>query len=179
MSSYATACRSRFQVRRAAKTLVAAAVASGLAVPLAARAEGQRVAEIRYEMPGSIPQLTPRWGVRPREVVMVTDNRLSPRRVKIRQGESVAWVSYARGLTRITFEREVAASMICHSLVNFHLEEDELRSGLLQTGDVASFCELSPGRYRYRVISHSPENGRQLSSRLEGLIEVEAARTAR
>jgi hypothetical protein len=138
MSSYATACRSGFRAAHAAKALAAAAVAACLAVPLAAGADGQRVAEIRYEMPGSIPQLTPRWGVQPRKVVRVTDGHLSPRWLKIRQGESVAWVSYARDLTRITFEREVAASMICHSLVNFHLEEDELRSGLLRTGDVAS-----------------------------------------
>jgi hypothetical protein len=179
MPSYAAACRSSFRARWAARALAAAAVASGLAVPFAAGAESQRVAEIRYEMPGSIPQLTPRWGVQPREVVRVTDDRLSPRWLKIRQGESVAWVSHARGLTRITFEREVAASMICHSLVNFHLEDDELRSGLLRTGDVASFCELAPGRYRYRVVPHSPESDRQLSSRLEGVIEVEAARTAR
>ena len=41
--------------------------------------------------------------------------------------------------------------MICHSLVNFSIVEDELKSAPIQPGEFASFCELKPGRYTYMV----------------------------
>ncbi|UCE85929.1 MAG: hypothetical protein JSU66_16645 [Deltaproteobacteria bacterium] len=179
MSTHAAPDRIGFRARLAAAALAAVAIAAVPSVPLPVRAEEGRVAEIRYDVPGPIPLLSPRWAPNRQASVLVTDDRLSPRRITIGEGETVTWISYARGLTRITFEREVAASMVCHSLVNFHLAEDELRSGLLRTGDAASFCELAPGLYRYRVVPHAPEGAHQLSSRLEGVIEVEAVRTAR
>ena len=52
----------------------------------------------------------------------------------------------------VVFEREVARSMICHSLVNFSIKEDELRSAPIHAGEFASFCQLKPGRYRYKIV---------------------------
>ena len=158
--------------------LFAALSAAVVAAPQSVRAEDTRPQQIRYDVPGAVPLLQPSYG-RGRQVVLVTDDRLDPRRVKVRAGETLAWVSYARGLTVITFEREVARSMICHGLINFHLADDELRSGPMQTGDTASFCQLKPGVYRYRVEADAPENQHQLSSRLDGVIVVEGGNARR
>ena len=64
--------------------------------------------------------------------------------------------------------------MVCHSLVNFYLEEDRLRSQEIHTGEKASFCELKPGQYRYRVVRQNPLNGSPIAaaSRIEGWIVV-------
>lgn len=172
MSKLAASTPALLRSRATAQALLVAALAVVLAAPPAARADGERVQEIAYDTPGSIPLLSPTYDQQSREVVLITDDRLSPRRVTVEPGQQLVWVSYAGGLLRITFEREVAKSMVCHSLVNFHLEEDELRSGLLQTGDVASFCELAPGSYRYRVVPEAPHDERDISNRLRGLIVV-------
>jgi len=142
-----------------------------------ARAEAPRADAIRYEMPGDLPWLSPDWQIEPAASVLLTDDRLSPRRVIVREGETVRWHSMARHASQIVFEREVAAAMVCHSLVNFRIDGDSLRSGPIHTGDTSSFCRLEPGSYRYRVdrtgLAEWPTTGgRQLSSRLEGVIVV-------
>jgi hypothetical protein len=67
--------------------------------------------------------------------------------------------------------------MICHSLVNFSIKDDELRSAPIHAGEFASFCELKPGRYRYRVMrSDSDMTAIGGARRLEGDIVVGTAR---
>ena len=73
----------------------------------------------------------------------------------------------------VVFEREVARSMICHSLVNFSLKEDELRSAPIHAGEFASFCQLKPGRYKYKIFREAmPASGSDAARRLEGEIIV-------
>jgi hypothetical protein len=63
--------------------------------------------------------------------------------------------------------------MICHSLVNFSIKDDELRSAPINAGEFASFCELKPGRYRYKVMR--PQAGQKpidAAHRLDGEIIV-------
>jgi len=146
-----------------------------LATP--AFADPPRSEEIHYEVPGPVPLLSPSWQLEPAVPVLLTDDRLSPRRVVVRSGETVRWRSMARHGSQIVFEREVARSMVCHSLVNFELDGDTLRSGPLHTGDTSSFCRLSPGTYPYHIERTGPAEyptagGRQLSSRLKGVIVV-------
>ena len=70
----------------------------------------------------------------------------------------------------MVFEREVARAMVCHSLVNFSIKDDELRSGEINVGEFASFCELRPGRYRYKVVRPNPRDGAlDAARRLEGI----------
>jgi hypothetical protein len=64
----------------------------------------------------------------------------------------VAWISYSKAPSQIVFEREIAKNMICHSLVNFSLVDDALKSSVIHPGEFASFCELKPGRYVYKVV---------------------------
>ena len=148
-------------------------LAALLAAPPLGSAD-ERPTEIRYDVPGPVPLLSATYGLEKRRIVRVTDDALSPRRLVVDPGEIVAWKIDARGYTHIRFEREVARSMICHSLVNFHLSDDELRSSALRTGDEASFCELQPGLYRYRVVQEAPDDDRELSNRREGVIVVRA-----
>ena len=69
----------------------------------------------------------------------------------------IAWISYGRAPSRIVFEREVARDMICHNLINFEIVDDELRSAEIHPGEFASFCELKPGRYTYKVVRPDPK----------------------
>jgi len=144
------------------RNLLALAAALTLASVAAAEDDHDRAEEhdgaeaIHYEVPGAVPLLAPTWALEPAVGVLLTDDRLSPRRVVVRPGETVRWTSMARHGSRIVFERAVARSMICHSLVNFEIDGDRLRSAPLHTGDHSSFCRLSPGTYPYRVERAGP-----------------------
>lgn len=142
------------QFNRSYLPLVARVLALTLAVILLALpvgAKDERPTEIPYDTPGSIPTLSPDYRQTSHKVVLITDDDLSPRSVKLKEGQLVAWISYSANAATIVFEREVARNMICHSLVNFSIQEDELRSAPIHPGEFASFCELKPGRYTYIV----------------------------
>jgi hypothetical protein len=145
-----------------------------LGVVAAAQAEDLRPKEIPYDTPGSIPQLSPDYRQTSHKVVLITDDRISPRSVLLKEGQLVAWISYSQNAATIVFEREVARSMICHSLVNFSIVEDELKSAPIHPGEFASFCELKPGRYGYIVTrpNQSMENRMQSQDRMRGEIIV-------
>jgi hypothetical protein len=139
-----------------------------------AHAEDTRPAEIPYDTPGDFPLLDPGYSSDKHEVVVITDDALQPRSISLEPGQLVAWISYARAASMVVFEREVAKSMICHSLVNFTIQEDELRSAEIQTGEFASFCELKPGRYRYKIVRRNREGASagETKRRLDGEIIV-------
>jgi hypothetical protein len=150
---------------------VGMALAFGLASP--AGAEDTRPSELPYDAPGEIPQLDPSYRKASHKVVLITDQALSPRLTTLDEGQLIAWISYAKNPSTIVFEREVARNMICHSLVNFSIKDDELRSAPIHPGEFASFCELKPGRYRYKVTRSIPDAaGMAARKRLEGEIIV-------
>ncbi len=103
---------------------------------------------------------------------LITDYSLNPQLVTLDEGQLVAWISYSPVASTVVFEREVARSMICHSLVNFSIEDDELRSAPIHAGEFASFCELKPGRYRYKVVRPEPAGQGIDAGRLEGEIII-------
>lgn len=111
-----------------------------------------RPSEVPYDTPTQIPQLDPSYRLTSHKVVLITNGALNPKVVTLDEGQLVAWISYAQAPSVIVFEREVAKNMICHSLVNFSIKEDELRSAPIHAGEFASFCQLKPGRYRYKVV---------------------------
>jgi hypothetical protein len=132
-----------------------------------------RPSEIPYETPGEIPNLNPDYKMTSHKVVLITDQALNPRLVTLDEGQLVAWISYSPIASVVVFEREVARSMICHSLVNFSIKEDELRSAPIHAGEFASFCQLKPGRYRYKVVRPDPGTvGAAAARRLDGVIIV-------
>ncbi len=124
---------------------------------LPAGAKDDRPTEIPYDTPGAIPTLSPDYRQTSHKVVLITDDSLSPRSVNLKEGQLVAWISYSANPATIVFEREVARDLICHSLVNFSIVDDELKSAPIQPGEFASFCELKPGRYTYKVMR--PQKG--------------------
>ncbi len=137
-------------------------------------AEDDRPKELPYDTPGEIPLLDPSYRMTSHKVVLITDNSLNPKLVTLDEGQLVAWISYSPVPSVVVFEREVARSMICHSLVNFTIKEDELRSAAIHAGEFASFCQLKPGRYRYKVIRPSPGGQKAIDAarRLDGEIIV-------
>lgn len=147
-----------------------------LLVAAAAPAEDTRPKDMPYEQPSQVPQLDPTYRAGNHQVVLITDQALSPRLVQLEGDQVVAWLSYSSQPSAVVFEREVAKNMTCRHLVNFKLQEDELRSGLMHAGDFASFCELKPGRYKYKVYRPDPgTNVRSAARFLEGEIIVKEA----
>jgi hypothetical protein len=152
----------------------------GAAIPLALALLGavpapadDRPTEVPYETPGDLPSIDPAYRMTNHKVVLITRNALNPHLVTLDEGQLVAWISYSPIASVVVFEREVARSMVCHSLVNFSLQDDELRSAPIQAGEFASFCELKPGHYRYKIVR--PDAGKSpidASRRLEGEIVV-------
>ncbi len=141
-----------------------------------AHAADTRPAEIPYDAPGDYPLLDPSYSRDKHQLVIITDDGLQPRSITLEAGQLVAWISYARAASTVVFEREVARSMICHSLVSFTIRDGELLSADIHTGEFASFCELKPGRYRYKVVRRNPEGAAAggATRRLEGEIIVAA-----
>jgi hypothetical protein len=92
--------------------------------------------------------------------------------VTIDEGQLVAWISYSAARSIVVFEREVARSMICHSLVNFSIQDDELRSAPIHAGEFASFCQLKPGRYKYKVVRPEVLERDGAKRRIEGEVIV-------
>ena len=156
--------------RRAAAALWIAAL--GLLVAAGAFAADDRPSEIPYATPGPVPSLSPDYKLTSHKVVLITDNAINPRLVTLDEGQLVAWISYSPAPSVIVFEREVARNMICHSLVNFSIVDDELRSAPINAGEFASFCQLKPGRYRYKVVRVDPADHQGAARRLEGEIIV-------
>jgi hypothetical protein len=57
--------------------------------------------------------------------------------------------------------------------VNFSIVDDELRSAPINAGEFASFCQLKPGRYKYRVVRPDRGGGgTDAARRLEGEIVI-------
>ena len=91
----------------------------------------------------------------------------------VSEGQLVAWISYSAAPSTVVFEREVARAMVCHSLVNFTIQDDELKSAPIHAGEFASFCQLKPGRYKYKVMRTEPlKSGQDAARKLEGEIVV-------
>jgi len=154
-------------------TLKVGAIVAALLVGLPAGAEDTRPKEMPYATPGELPQLSPDYKMSNHRVVLITDQALNPKLVTLDEGQLVAWISYSAMPSTVVFEREVARSMICHSLVNFSIKEDELRSAPIHAGEFASFCQLKPGRYKYKILRERvPPSGTDAARRLEGEIIV-------
>ena len=148
------------------------AVACMVAGPAAAADD--RPTELPYDTPGEFPQLDPSYRMTSHKVVLITDQSLNPRLVTLEAGQLVAWISYSGSASTIVFEREIAKSMVCHSLVNFSIKEDELRSAPIHAGEFASFCELKPGKYNYKIVRPNAnlQAGADVRKMLEGQILV-------
>jgi len=153
----------RFAKRRGGVAWLAVVFGLAMAWGLPLGAEDTRPSEIEYETTGEFPSLDPAYRRSSHQVVLITDEALSPRLATLEEGQLVAWISYSK-----------SASEICHSLVNFTIKDDELRSAEIMPGEFASFCELKPGRYRYKVVRKNPKQGGRggVAKRLEGEIIV-------
>ncbi len=167
--------RTQLPPERRAPSRFSAALASALltvAFVLPSSAEDTRPAQIEYDTPGSVPALSVLGGEQ--RLVYLTDHRIHPRTITLSQHDRLAWKSYSGENSNIVFEREVAGSMVCHSLVNFSIEDDELKSADIYPLDLVSFCEMEPGRYRYQVIRKDPDS--RAKRRMDGVIIVQADR---
>jgi len=149
--------RTSVGVARMARAMGALLIGASMFGALSTAADDTRPKEIPYDTPDKIPVLDPSYRHGNHKVVLITDSDLNPNQIMLEEGQLVAWLSYARSPSNIVFEREVAKSMICHSLINFSIEDDELKSADIHHGEFASFCELKPGRYRYKVIRRDPK----------------------
>lgn len=156
-------------MKRAA--LLSAAVAA-FALVLPCQAEEDGPTEAPYATPSEAPQLSPDYKRITHKVVLITDEALNPRVATLDEGQLVAWISYSAAESVVVFEREVARDMICHSLVNFSLKDDQLRSAPIHAGEFASFCQLKPGRYRYKVVHPAASDPDDPSNQLHGEILV-------
>jgi hypothetical protein len=139
-----------------------------------ASANEDRVSQPREETLEDLPKLDPDYQMNTHKVVLITADSLNPTTVNLDPGQLIAWISYSPSKSTVVFERSVARSMVCHSRVNFSFEEGELRSAPINAGEFASFCELKPGSYSYKVVSSnvSDQRGADAGRMLEGEIVV-------
>jgi hypothetical protein len=139
-----------------------------------APASEDRDVQPRVETLEDLPQLDPSHQMNTHKVVLITADSLNPATVRLDLDQLIAWISYSPSESTVVFERDVARSMICHSRVNFSFEGGELRSAPINAGEFASFCQLKPGSYRYKVVrsSASDQPGADADRMLEGEIIV-------
>jgi len=148
------------------------AVALLLAGP--ALATDESAAQPAPETLEDLPKLDPSYQMNTHKVVLITADSLNPATVSLAPGQLIAWISYSPTQATVVFERDVAKSMICHSRVNFSFEEGELRSAPINAGEFASFCQLKPGSYRYKIerAQASDRSGAAADAMLAGEIVV-------
>jgi len=132
---------------------------------------GTESAEGKEEVPSLDPSFKATGDHR---VVLIMPDDLDPDKLELKQGQLVVWISYARNPSIVVFDREVARDMICHSLVNFSLRDGALRSDPIEPGEFASFCELKPGTYEYRVTQVPSSPDAAVPAPLNGEIDVRA-----
>ncbi len=139
-----------------------------------ASANEERVSQPREETLEDLPKLDPDYQMNTHKVVLITADSLNPATVRLDLDQLIAWISYSPSESTVVFERDVARSTICHSRVNFSFEGGELRSAPINAGEFASFCQLKPGSYRYKVVrsSASDQPGADADRMLEGEIIV-------
>ncbi|MBW2714661.1 MAG: hypothetical protein JRD03_01210 [Deltaproteobacteria bacterium] len=139
-----------------------------------AMASEESVSQSEEESLEGLAQLDPSYQMSTHKVVLITADSLKPATVDLAPGQLIAWISYSPSKSTVVFERSVAKSMICHSRVNFSFEEGELRSTPINAGEFASFCQLKPGSYRYKVVRSSAADtaGADADRVLEGEIVV-------
>jgi plastocyanin len=141
-----------------------------------ALATEERASQPAPETLEDLPKLDPSYQMNTHKVVLITADSLNPATVNLDPGQLIAWISYSPTKATVVFERDVAKSMICHSRVNFAFEEGELRSAPINAGEFASFCELKPGSYRYKIERSKASGlaGADAGQMLEGEIVVGA-----
>jgi hypothetical protein len=167
--------RANARLRRVLSAAGLLALAVAVAAPVAIGAAEDRPSEIPYETTTEVPLLDPSYRMSSHKVVLITDQALNPRLVNLDSGQLVAWISYSGWPSTVVFERETAKNMICHSLVNFQIKDDEIRSQPIHAGEFASFCQLKPGRYKYKIVrTDNPATGAAPRKLLEGEIIVAA-----
>jgi len=139
-----------------------------------ALASDDRAPEPAQQTPEALPRFEPGHQPSTHKVVLITADAVIPATINLVPGQLIAWISYSPSEATIVFERNVAASMVCHSRVNFAFREGELRSTPIAAGEFASFCELKPGRYHYRIerTDRSGAAGADATRTLEGEIVV-------
>lgn len=109
----------------------------------------------------------PRWAGH--RSVLITDERLHPRSIRLDAGELVAWISYSEADSFVRLDAEAGRGMICHRHSKFTVRDGALQSAPIRTGEYASLCQLEPGRYPYEVV-------REGRPSLRGEILVDAPR---
>ncbi len=139
-----------------------------------ASANEDRASQPQVETLEDLPKLDPSDQMNTHKVILITADSLNPAMVRLTPGQLIAWISYSPSESTVVFERAVAKSMICHSRVNFSFEEGELRSTPINAGEFASFCQLKPGNYRYKVVRSDASDppGADAGQTLEGEIVV-------
>jgi plastocyanin len=139
-----------------------------------ASANEDRALQPRVETLEDLPKLDPDYQMNTHKVVLITADSLNPATVNLDPGQLIAWISYSPSKSTVVFERNVAKSMVCHSRVNFSFEEGELRSAPINAGEFASFCELKPGSYGYKVVRSNASDRSEADAgpMLEGEIVV-------
>jgi len=149
-------------------------LAAALLLATPAAATDERAAQSTPETLEDLPKLDPSYQMNTHKVVLITADSLNPATVNLDPGQLIAWISYSPTKATVVFERDVAKSMICHSRVNFTFEEGELRSAPIHAGEFASFCQLKPGTYRYKIerAKASDLSGADADAMLEGEIVV-------
>ena len=164
----------KYRIRKCRYGAISGLIAAALLLAAPASATEEPVSQSMPETLDDLPKLDPSYQMNTHKVVLITADSLNPATVNLDPGQLIAWISYSPTKATVVFERDVAKSMICHSRVNFTFEEGELRSAPIHAGEFASFCQLKPGTYRYKVerAQASDRSGAAADAMLAGEIVV-------
>ena len=110
-------------------------------------------------------------GDKDHKVARILETRVRPKTLKIHSTDAIGWLNYSSKRARISFDAEVAKSMVCRSVSTFRLDGDRVVSSDIQATQFASLCSLAPGEYEYRVdlragIGGSPGPGKSFAGKI-------------
>ena len=90
-------------------------------------------------------------GDKDHEVARILETRVRPKTLEISSTDAIGWLNYSSKRARISFDAEVAKSMVCRSISSFRVDGGRVVSPDIQASQFASLCSLAPGEYEYRV----------------------------
>ena len=108
------------------------------------------------------------------QFVRIFEGRVRPGTLVMHSDDAIGWLNYTARIAQVSFDREVAKHLTCHSQGSFHLDGERLVSGDIQATQFATLCNLAPGEYEYRVTLRSGAGTTRGGEKvLEGRIRVE------
>ena len=109
----------------------------------------------------------------PHTSIRIASSGLRPDRATLPADNAVVFLNYSGRIAQISFPESVAKNITCKARSSFELANGRLTAPYVRQGSFASFCNLAPGDYEYRVELKRSAGELENYAVLDGVIVVQ------